>query len=89
MILEYVEWLKNKGLEYVNDQLHIGGMNTIEIAKQYGTPIFVINEELVRQRYKLLKTAITKEYLYPISLVEPNIWSKVAFAPVVFMRLIS
>lgn len=60
--MEYSEWLKTKGLEYVGDQLHFGGINTIDVAKQYGTPIFVINEELARQRYRTLKNTISKEY---------------------------
>jgi diaminopimelate decarboxylase len=60
--MDYSDWLKIKGLEYINNQLYFCGMNTIDIAKRYGTPIYVISEDIIRQRYKALKEALNKEY---------------------------
>jgi len=56
------DWLKRKHLEYINDQLYFGGIRTIDLANQYGTPIYVINEELIRDRYRAIKEVISKEY---------------------------
>lgn len=60
--MEYSDWLKLKNLEYIDNQLYFGKLKTIDLAKQYGTPIYVINEALIRQRYKELKKAVSKEY---------------------------
>lgn len=60
--MEYEKWLKHKDLEYKGGILHIGGMSTIVLAKKYGTPIYVINERLVRQRYQALKNLLNGAY---------------------------
>lgn len=60
--MDYKDWLKNKDLEYKDGVLNIAGVNTIDIAEKYGTPIYVLNEQLVRERYKKLKAAIDSEY---------------------------
>ena len=59
--MEYKEWLKNKDLEYQSGVLHIAGMNTIDLAKKYGTPVYIINERLIRNRYKALKKILDSE----------------------------
>lgn len=60
--MEYKEWLKYKDLEYNNGVLNIAGMNTIDIAKELGTPIYIVNEQLIRKRYKALKKVLDSEY---------------------------
>jgi len=60
--MEYTEWLKNKDLEYKDGILHIADISTIDIAEKFKTPIYVLNEQLVRKRYKKLKTALDSEY---------------------------
>jgi len=60
--MEYSDWLKRKNLEYIDNHLYFAKLKTIDLAKQYGTPIYVINEALIRQRYKELKKAVSKEY---------------------------
>jgi len=60
--MEYNEWLKHKDLEYQNGVLNIADCSTLELAKQYGTPIYVINEELIRRRYRALKEILDSEY---------------------------
>ena len=61
-VIEYTEWLKRKDLEYKNGILHIADMNSINIAKEFGTPIYVISEDIIRNRYKELKTILDSEY---------------------------
>ncbi|KKM71701.1 hypothetical protein LCGC14_1427950 [marine sediment metagenome] len=60
--MKYSEWLKNKDLEYKEGILFFASVNTIEIAKEFGTPIYVINEKLIRTRYKGLKKILDSEY---------------------------
>ena len=60
--MKYVDWLKRKGLEYRDGILHFADMNTIEIAKKFGTPIYIISEELIRSRYNKLKAILDSEY---------------------------
>ncbi len=59
--MNYQEWLKNKDLEYQKGVLHIAGVNTINLAKKYGTPVYIINERLIRERYKTLKQVLDSE----------------------------
>lgn len=57
-----MDWLKKKGLEYRDGVLYFANMNTIEIAENFGTPIYIISEEIVRKRYKELKNILDSEY---------------------------
>ncbi|TFF89708.1 MAG: diaminopimelate decarboxylase, partial [Promethearchaeota archaeon] len=60
--MDYKDWLNNKDLEYKEEVLHFAGVNTIDLAKKYGTPIYVLNEQLIRKRYRNLKNVLNKEY---------------------------
>jgi len=60
--MKYIKWLKNKDLEYKDGMLFFANLNTIEIAKEFGTPIYVINEKMIRTRYKGLKKILDSEY---------------------------
>ncbi len=60
--MKYADWLNTRGLEYRNDVLYFAGMNTLDIVEKYGTPIYVINEQMVRERYKKLKKFVNSEY---------------------------
>lgn len=60
--MDYVNWLKNKDLEYRDGILNIANVSTLELAKNYGTPIYVINEQMIRKRYKQLKQVLDSEY---------------------------
>lgn len=60
--MDYVEWLKNKDLEYKDGILHFANLNTIDIAEKYGTPIYVINEEMIRKQYRKLKEKLDSVY---------------------------
>ena len=60
--MEYTDWLRRKGLEYRDEFLYFADMNTVEIAEQFGTPIYIISEDLIRNRYKELKSVLDSEY---------------------------
>ena len=60
--MDYENWLKNKDLEYREGILYIAGVNTIDIAEKYGSPIYVINEDLIRKRYRTLKNVLDSVY---------------------------
>jgi diaminopimelate decarboxylase len=42
--------------------LFIGGCNTAELAQKYGTPVYVTNEQRVRENYRRLNSAFEKVY---------------------------
>lgn len=54
--------LNQKNLEINNDHLSIGGCDTIELVKKYGTPIYIINEQTIRQRISELKGVLEENY---------------------------
>jgi len=56
--VNHSEWLTMKTLEYRDDVLYFAGKNTLEISKEYGTPIYVVNENTIRERYKYLKNLL-------------------------------
>jgi diaminopimelate decarboxylase len=60
--LKYADWLKTKGLEYLDDVLYFAELNTLDIVEEYGTPIYVINEQMIRKRYRRLKKFVNSEY---------------------------
>ncbi len=60
--MDYEDWLKRKSLEYRNDILYFAEVNTIEIAEKFGTPIYVINEQMIRKKYKKLKKMLDSAY---------------------------
>ena len=45
-----------------NNHLTIGGLDTVELAKQYGTPLYVMDENEIRNNCKIYKTAIDRYY---------------------------
>lgn len=48
----------------VNEKGHltIGGMDTVELAKEYGTPLYVMDEDLIRKNCRMYKNALEKDY---------------------------
>jgi diaminopimelate decarboxylase len=60
--MDYKDWLKRKDLEYHNGVLHFADVNTLDLAKKFGTPIYIVNERLIRERYKTLKDVLDSEY---------------------------
>ncbi|MBO5454399.1 MAG: diaminopimelate decarboxylase [Clostridia bacterium] len=51
-----------KNIESVNGNLHFAGMNTLTLAKKYGTPLYLMDEERIRENCRIYKNALGKLY---------------------------
>jgi len=60
--MNYPDWLKRKGLEYRDGVVYFADQNTLDLARNYGTPIYVINEQMIRERYRKLKEMLNNNY---------------------------
>ncbi len=60
--MEFEQWLKHKNLKYIDNRLYFAEMDTNELAEEYGTPLYIINEQTIRDRYRILKNVIDSEY---------------------------
>lgn len=49
-------------LANVSGILYMDGVSTIKLAEQYGTPLYVISERKIRENYRRLTAAFTKNY---------------------------
>lgn len=58
-----VKMLVSKNLA-VNEQGHltVGGMDTVELAKEYGTPLYIMDEGLIREHCRIFKESMDKYY---------------------------
>jgi diaminopimelate decarboxylase len=61
--MKYTDWLKHKELEYREGILFFANLNTIEIAEKFGTPIYIINEQMIRKRYQELQDVLNQIYI--------------------------
>lgn len=60
-----------------NGHLYIGGVDTLDLVKQYSTPLFVYDEELIREQCRRFKNALEKSGLkYHISYASKAFMSK-------------
>ena len=50
------------GLSIKNNHLYFGGADTTELAKQYGTPLYVFDEQLIREACRDFKNSIDNYY---------------------------
>ncbi|MBE6761253.1 MAG: diaminopimelate decarboxylase [Ruminococcaceae bacterium] len=50
------------GLGIKNNHLYFGGADTVELAKQYGTPLYVFDEQLIREYCRDFKNSIDRYY---------------------------
>lgn len=48
----------------VNEKGHLttGGVDTVDLAAEYGTPLYVMDEELLRENCRSFKNSIDKYY---------------------------
>jgi diaminopimelate decarboxylase len=56
------DWLSNRDLEYRDGILYFANLNTLELAEEFGTPIYIINEQMIRKRYRELKNTLNSKY---------------------------
>lgn len=54
--------LNQKNLEVKNGHLWIGGCDAVELVEKFRTPIYVVNEKTIRQRFRQLKEVLEKNY---------------------------
>ncbi len=52
----------NAGNDKVNGVLYIGGVSALELAERYGTPLYVYDEQTIRNRYRKLVATFSKYY---------------------------
>ncbi|MDE5859955.1 MAG: diaminopimelate decarboxylase, partial [Oscillospiraceae bacterium] len=45
-----------------NGHLTVGGIDTVDLAKKYGTPLYVMDEDLIRENCRSFKQSIDKYY---------------------------
>ncbi len=57
-----INWLKHKDLEYRDGNLYFGEESTKDLAEKYGTPLYVINEDLIVERYQTLRKILKAKY---------------------------
>ena len=55
-------WKIEPPLENRNGILHLGGVNLMGIAEKYGTPVYVTDEQRIRDNYRRLKNAFAKRW---------------------------
>jgi len=60
--MNYIDWLNYKDLEYRQGILYFANLNTLEIAEKFGTPIYIINDQMIRKRYQELKHMLNSAY---------------------------
>ena len=54
--------LHNDGLSVVEGHLHIAGVDACELANKYGTPLYIMNEEHIRNQCRKLRNAMDKYF---------------------------
>jgi diaminopimelate decarboxylase len=48
--------------ENVDGYLFVDGVSTIDIARRYGTPVYVYSENMIRKQFQLLNSVVAKYY---------------------------
>jgi diaminopimelate decarboxylase len=52
-----MDWEIENFLEVQNNQLHIGGVSAVDLAEEFGTPLFVFNESRIKRNIERLNRA--------------------------------
>ena len=56
--MNYLEWLKRKDLEYFDNKLYFSSSNVQELANEYGTPVYITSEEIIRKRFDQINNVL-------------------------------
>lgn len=51
-------------LEVKKGHLYIGGVDTVELAREYGTPLYVTSEDRIRDNFRRFKKAFPEAHIY-------------------------
>ncbi|MEJ2249852.1 MAG: diaminopimelate decarboxylase [Candidatus Lokiarchaeota archaeon] len=66
--MKYIDWLKRKKLKYRDGDLFFDGISTLDLTNEFGTPLYVTSEKLIREHFrelnKNLKTEYKESYIY-------------------------
>ena len=60
--------------------LHFAGQNTVELAKKYGTPLYLMDEDKVREKCRIYKHAFVKHFgpgSYPLYASKANSFKRI------------
>jgi diaminopimelate decarboxylase len=49
-------------LENVDGELYLDGVSTLKLAEEYGTPLYVMSERKIREKYRRFRSAFSKKY---------------------------
>ncbi len=60
--MDVKQWLKHKDLSYRDGVLYYGETNLQEVVQDFKMPLYVVNEDLLRQRYQALHGALENHY---------------------------
>jgi diaminopimelate decarboxylase len=59
--MDYLEWLKRKDLEFIDNKLYISSFNVQELATEYGTPVYITSESVIRKRFNEITNILKSE----------------------------
>lgn len=57
-----MKMFNNKNITVQNGHLFVGGCDTVELAKEYGTPLYIMDETTVRENCKMFVESMKKNY---------------------------
>ena len=60
--------------------LHFAGQNTVELAKKYGTPLYLMDEDKIREKCRIYKHAFVKHFgpgSYPLYASKANSFKRI------------
>ena len=60
--------------------LHFAGQNTVELAKKYGTPLYIMDEDKIREKCRIYKHAFVKHFgpgSYPLYASKANSFKRI------------
>lgn len=69
-----------ENITVVDGILHFAGQNTVELAKQYGTPLYLLDEDKVRNQCRTYKAAFAKHFgpnSYPLYASKANSFKRI------------
>ena len=63
-VVEVFSMSKANHIGILNHRLTIGGVDTVSLAQEYGTPLYVIDEKRIRENFRTFKSAFPSADIY-------------------------
>ena len=57
-----VKDMKTKGMNIINNELYFGNFKASDLAKEYKTPLYVMDENRIRENIRSIKTSLKKYF---------------------------